>query len=1075
LGLEAQLDIANRFGLGLAREFYQLSNKARGLGLMGKGRGSGRGFYFGKFYNKFDRWGRLKQMWKGKGREAKGPNNKVTSEKGSSAFMEDRLSRLGVPIEALEVGLGDDLGRVINVAEDKWIRLPESLADFDMAGLIWEPGKKSTVDRWGEGSIVPTVRLNRLDAKGLQQRVFNPKEYLRQRQKNGLGGWALDRNLVRNVVNGIEKLSYDVSMHELYRWSARNPRLSSPVPRKGFIEVTPQPLVKGSRFSPRRGRLIGGKRRPVDFDARFSRFGDLTGMYLEGNLWHEMVNMAKFMDEAPSFWRQTLRRWKTAMTAWSPTTTARNILTNVLLFAPMADISVLNPLNWTYYRRAIVDASVARHKRSQHWKEAHKDGAFEGTFHRTELIDATPALTKGLLDAKNGRELVRAFFNAAVDISTGRHKIYEVPGIFYGLGDDIFRQATHHKFKGTRGRAAATDLAQKSFIEYPAVQGFVQIVRAPFRPILHEPKTLVGKALGGSKDVRVGGRSLELSAAAGVFWSASQPFMAFTARAIPLVMDWMKNDPFRARMYLNLYDNLTRVSQGEAGHTGDSLYGDIAAMPAYQRFRYNPGGILFDWMGIEAKKRDGAFGEEVVTPVMNSAWGTPFDLFTGQFDAHSVAETWSGTELEAKMRDLADRSLFSNNPFVGPLVSLFRNKDPLSGRPIFNADDSLALSWERVASFLIRRWLPPVTPRPSDVGALVSGRIEEHWDDDLGYEHEAIKGGYFYEGLRAAARGIPNFRGEVAEMADVMFALLEGIKISRRAGSELVLRDLARFEFVMKGVLRESVPRRRPDVMSTRGDFVDVGVDVGGVAVSEAVPAKPSPWRDSGKVMERVAWFLRSVDDLRDEVISGFPVLGPLGTVELRGLSVEKLRNDAKSRIFERGRARAQELLESVPDEWHLGKQGKASRAVVFGLVEGFLSGFDSGAVGDVGYKALEEVEVGLRKEVDGWRKMKGTRSIFSMADGPERKEALARAAHFGLRHVRALRESVRGVRGRPVEAVLSAIDSVLKVVEDSDGNPEAILGAIESLRSFGRGEVESGRRYRVLMNLERVEGRFDK
>lgn len=790
--IAAKVGIANRFGRGIAQQFHQLTSRAQELGMF-VDQSTLRQIYFPNFYTKFDFFGRIKQAIKGRGKK----HTKLSPSPDGSQFMVNMLRQLKIPIEARRVGLGDDLSHVINIAEDSWHILPENLERYSMRSreMTLKDGSTKTVHE------------------------FNPREFLRKRQSDGQGGWALDSGLMQNAMNGITRLSYDVSMFELYRHMSRNPQIASSFKKAGFIEVSAEALSKSQeaywKTKMMQRKLEAGQTRSP-YGERVApkppqKYGDLSGKWLQEDIWHEMVNMAKFMEEAPGFWRTTLRRWKQGMTAWSPTTSARNVLTNVLLFAPMANISVINPMNWQYYARSLKDAFSPRTSRSRHWREAFVDGAFDGTFHRTELFDKMPGVYRRLRDAKNGPEFVRALFNLTVDISIGKHAAWEIPGKLYGIGDDIFRQAYHHKFKAELGRAAATKGSRKYFIDYESVQGFVQIARAPFRPIFHEPSSGLAKVLGGKAEVsgpvptlggswRTAGIGMktgvaEISAAAGVFWTMGQPFLAFTARALPLVIEWMQTNPAMARMYLNLHDHLTRISMEEAGLDPEMVWREISTMSADKRSRYNPGGLLFQALGIGPKKKKGPFGTEISFPTMDSAWVTPFDLITAQFDPYR--------ESSSRLQDAASR-LFLRTPFLGPLISLAINRDPLTGRPILPDGTGVGdyyKYWEVMASFLTRRWLPPITPSPTDVPAFMRG---EAWEDDREDTNERWQGGYTYESLRSAYMGKPNYKQEVIDLTDWVYRLL-GAKVLRGMPSEHAIANAGRFDRVVESLALFSI------------------------------------------------------------------------------------------------------------------------------------------------------------------------------------------------------------------------------------------------------------------------------
>jgi len=800
----------NRYGRNLVRTVNTVTEEAIGLGMFADPL-SLRQTYWANLYDKPSIAGAGIEKWRAwKERRARKGEVELSGSPDGGEFMRNKLRALEIPIEARLVELGRTIpDEIINKTKNEWIQIDEGLKGYAMD----PPFRKQSGERW-----------------------FNPQEFLKRRNDSGRGGFGLKQGLIQNASDGIGRLIWDVEMFKLYKKMDAS-GLVSDVSKPGYIFLEDK-FLRGSKdtwktmFSKMGMDELLGRARELGFDeSRLERvgkgkllrsalendmsrhaprkYGAIGGKFLQEDIWHEMVNTAKFADDAGKLFPQLIRKWKVGKTAWSPTTTARNVLTNVLLFAPMAEISILNPLNLKYYRQIISDLSKPEHKRSRHWREAFEDGVFDGTMHRTELGVKSTASTrfnninwnqdKGAV----ARDLAWEMLNYTKDLSHGRTPGWQIPGHLYGVVDDVFRGAYHHKFKDTLGRTQARANARKFFIDYESVPGFVQLLRAPFNPMMHVKGAERWKKPGHGETI-----ARESALGKSTFMIAGQPFLAFTARALPLLLDWMRDNPHKAQLYMNLHEWLTRLSMKESGISEDAVYASLASSPFWERMRYSPVTTLTSLLGIDKKRgvsvpTPRGVVEEYAYPTMDVAWMTPLDIFTGQLDQYTkeegMVEMLDILDPEKRKEtlgrkvvgfvDWASRVGFGNDPVSAPIFNLIRNEDPYEAGKIYNTSRPAWEQFAQMAGYLTRKLLPPVTPSPSDVYDLIAGDISPDLLDPkkrVLQEEGRFSGGTLYETMRASALKIPDLRGRILELSDAMYRLV-GFKIRYHSPTELAV------------------------------------------------------------------------------------------------------------------------------------------------------------------------------------------------------------------------------------------------------------------------------------------------
>lgn len=385
------------------------------------------------------------------------------------------------------------------------------------------------------------------------------------------------------VMHGLARLKRDIEQRKLWRKIVRNhPEVWRGGPTPGFVEV-PSTVTNGVKV-----------------------WGDLAGRWIQEDLWYRMKLTEEFQRGAGSWYTKMLRFWKGMHTHHNVPTLMRNLYTNALLFAPMAGIGLFNPKAWKYYRMALED--FKNYKTSKRFRESIADGTFEGTWSRVEGgLAMSRELADGLFPhiGDFGKNLngILAYpmkyskaFGKTPWRSNVKRLLWDLPATAYSWVDDFHR----HVYRlyeigenGTSGKRAAL-LSREKFIDYENVPGFVQFLRTP------HPS--------------VGGTML--------YATLGRPFLAFSARAIPLVHKWVQENPIQATMWLNLHDYLTGLSMAEKGITPEEVRIMRDNLPSHMRHRFLP---IMSTLKVEYDIHGRKTG--ITSDWWNAGFLSPWDMF----------------------------------------------------------------------------------------------------------------------------------------------------------------------------------------------------------------------------------------------------------------------------------------------------------------------------------------------------------------------------------------------------------------------------------------------------------------
>lgn len=586
------------------------------------------------------------------------------------------------------------------------------------------------------------------------------------------------------------------------------------------------------------------------------KYGALGGKYIPADLFFDMVNKRAALEEASSAISQMNRRWKSAKTVWSPATHARNVLSSALVFAPMVGMSLWNPRNLGYYSDALSD--LARGKKSDVYRMAERDGVFQGTFGRSELgRDYLASQLEGAF--QNTTEPMARLFEmvgeagqaakgAVDDIKSGafqrerqtRAKLRDVegqdqwvrmrqgapepksfapsrrawaaakasgsaltrlPGMVYGAQDDLFRLAYYRKMIDQAARAegvsptlvsqearsSAAMKAREAFIDYENVPGFAQVLRSPMAPVTREGKS------------RAGGRA--------AFYLAGQPFVAFSARAIPRMQRWLAEDPLRAQLWMQTSDYLSDVNLARSGMTSEEVEAAKGGVRGTSPSSMTAMGEIVPGMGKDAEGRIELLNTGYLSPVSQYSGGK-----TTRYDSDS-AQLWDF------MGEVLNIDI---NPLVRPAAEQLGIVPTFTGQPLVRRGMTSEEETAARLSHLIQSYLPPITPSLSDMageGSIGSGPMDR----------TRIKGGSQYERIAASAAGVPDYQGRERPLSGAVRDVFLGTRgqsvdiddalVNQTEQVEGKRRDVARSAQEATGILVPMSQMRPPQLRAFATEY----------------------------------------------------------------------------------------------------------------------------------------------------------------------------------------------------------------------------------------------------------------
>lgn len=550
-------------------------------------------------------------------------------------------------------------------------------------------------------------------------------------------------------------------------------------------------------------------------------YGALAGKWVPEDLWFEMVNHQTLKTEMSGVLNRMISAWKYGKTVLSPLTHARNFLSNALLFAPMAGISLTDPRNWGHFWDALKD--ITKKEKSTFFREIEKGGMFDSNMSKNEMaLKVLDDVHSGFVDhvtgpmagfirgmyelgtgaAHYGRKSERiaranrdknlaALHDAGTDqvkwselraqmqmptagrkLKEGFSKVTDAtrqalianPGAVYRAQDDLFRLALANKLRA-QGVPLPEIIAagRRSFVDYANVPGFVQVLRAPVAPVKNR-----------RGDQAKGARTL--------FFVGGQPFLAFTAAAVPMVKDWATKDPVRAALYMNLHETLSRANLAAMGMTED----DATALRKSGR-TWEQGQALVGEVFPQFGR--GGDGDPLAVDVNYLA---PTGGLTPEVDPY-------GNQLTKAVQYLRTVGNIGPGPLLQPFFDAVAMRDSFTGRRL---DDPGLLSSEtaaRLGTLLYQALLPPVMPSLNDPFGT----------KDIN-DPTRVKGGYQYEQIMSASQGAPDYAGRTRSEGEALAGIATGSKLSRMNVTDRALDHAKRVQEESKGAIEAATKAFSP-------------------------------------------------------------------------------------------------------------------------------------------------------------------------------------------------------------------------------------------------------------------------
>lgn len=711
------------------------------------------------------------------------------TEKGFAAIAADKTGKIKQMMEA-DIWVANTWGTDLAKKSREITKQAISLGMFENAEqvrqLYWPQlfERKTLLD----GSMSTQVRLapgmegHRLKGNSFRNGKNGPVVSIEDRE----AFHGLKTDLGDEAMLGLARFNYDVKTYELYNLAARDSKIAITeaefqTRRKDWakmhgvdlsIEGATTPLDKAWVQVP------DVPRHPVEFPNGAKRYGKLGGMRLQEDVWFEFANAQAQLEQAHGWFPALIRGWKTSHTVLSAATHARNVLSNFLLFGPMAGLSILNPKSLTHFAQAVADVGAG--KKSAMWRQAYEDGVFHGSFTKTELVTQGMAhklsgfsehaaepfkrVMEMMTEAGGGAiRTMRAERGTrgavAADAATkvgknaweaARGAVWDTPGALYGAEDDAFRLALYRQdLANGMSRADAAAHARRAFVDYENVPGFVAVARAPFAPVTRAPR--------GPRDV--GDR---MGPGAGTAWAfLGQPFLAFPTRSIPIMTDWFRRDPIRAQMWANIHDYMTGLGAAEAGLPQSTIEAMRRNLPDYEQYGYEP---------VAGLMPSQAFDENGDVRWVNTGYLSPFGNYLPQPNAYDNEE-------EAFFRYLKQIGLTGTNFLVSPIIQAAANVDRF-GQQI--TPDG-ASNWESAAArinHVIGNELPPWTPSLTDTLGIGT-------EGPVGYPGRIVAGPHL-EKLTAAVDGRPDHRGRERSVPETVLDVIGGVKTNSHRTDDLL-------------------------------------------------------------------------------------------------------------------------------------------------------------------------------------------------------------------------------------------------------------------------------------------------
>lgn len=461
---------------------------------------------------------------------------------------------------------------------------------------------------------------------------------------------------------------------------------------------------------------------------KLKKYGALAGKIIPAPVWNDIRNqMARPADATSAAWDALVRNWKLSKTALSPAVHTNNVMSNFV----MADLAEVRARDLVKAMRAIVAAKRGDAAAKALIDRFEDSGADYGSFANIELsqLYIEPLLAElekvennelGLLKASQIVNLamqghVLTAGKAAMEKAAWVKKPFELMMRAYQSEDSVFRLAKFmREIEAGKPDREAGKAARDSFLDYNINAPWIQAAR---RSVL--------------------------------------PFIAFSYRAIPMMLNAAAHKPWKFAKYLAVGYALNAAAYAMLGLGGDDEDRERKLLPDEL-----DGRLL------------GVFPRLIRMP-WNDAHGSPVFL-----DARRWVPGGDMVDLNQSQAALPVPSWLSVSGPLSIMMEFFSNKSSFTGREIVKDTDTKGEAMAKVVDHLFKAFAPNL-PLPGP-GTVIPGT-------DRGQLQT-----YAWTGLLDAGTGRTDAFGRDQSLAT---AALSSVGVKARAYPEDALRLRAVQEF----------------------------------------------------------------------------------------------------------------------------------------------------------------------------------------------------------------------------------------------------------------------------------------
>ena len=431
--------------------------------------------------------------------------------------------------------------------------------------------------------------------------------------------YGMAADLYSTAMIGILRQKRDIATARMWKRIANSPDIMSHVEKPGWV------LVKNT---------------DVDGTMKVKKYGNSLPerFYLHPDVYWDLKGTGQMMDWSKRLPVQVLSLWKGMKTAMSIGSHVTNALTNTLVLGPMAGLSPLNPNDAKFFGQAAKEFWTGGSSKSYQQFVIDQGRGPTAQINKLEMVADTKkaygALYTGISgQSKNAMDTFIKIFEMTAD--PGNEKTWSIvkkaipkkaqalkdliidyPGLFYQAGDDFFRYALYLKntAKGM-GSVEAAQVSRKAFAAYESIAPMFRIMAT----------SMIGK-----------------------------PFLAFDAAMIPQVTKWIRDNPVRANIWVDLYESMTDINFAASEMTEERWDEYQSNLPRYDVNRMAGIRKLFPTLGQDA------LGQERYWNWQRIAIGSRFFPEKGE---------------EGFSRAHATRAFASESPYAAGLYLWLGNRD----------------------------------------------------------------------------------------------------------------------------------------------------------------------------------------------------------------------------------------------------------------------------------------------------------------------------------------------------------------------------------------------------------------